>query len=174
MKHILLLFIVIATLGSCKKNDPTPAPTPPVVPTSSYYIEAVANGTLVNASQVQTAQSDSLNNYYDGTQNPQYLSMAQFVNSPTSLQGWSIALYYNLDAMIIPTTYNNASDDIVIGYTSPAMDMYVNDGIDPNTIVTVTSKTGDILQGTFSGKLYSATDSITVTNGKFKVKLKRR
>ena len=179
MKYTLLSLAIIATLFSCKKKDTTPSTTatttPPPTPTSAYYIQGNVNSTFVNANQIQTAQSDSLNNYYDGTTNPQYLSMSQFVNTPTTFEGFTIALYYNLDAMTIPTTYNNATDQIVISYSAPAFGTsYVNDGVDPNTIVTVTSKTGDILQGTFSGKLYSSTDSVSITNGAFKVKLFRK
>lgn len=178
MKHILLLAAIVVTISSCKKKDKTPAATAATTttptPTSTYYIQGNKNSTFVNANQMLSAQNDSMNNYYDGTTNPQYLSMSKFVNTPTSFEGWGIALYYNLDSMKIPTTYNNATDQIVIGYTSAAMVNYVNDGIDPNTKVTVTSKTGDLLQGTFSGKLYSSTDSVTVTNGKFKIKLYRK
>ena len=179
MKNLLIIPAVIVMLFSCKKKDSTPASTtstttPPVTTASTYYIEANINNALVRADKIISVQSDSGYNSFDAWTTT--LGMLKYVNTSTA-QNWSINLSYNLDSIVVPRTFNDNDGNMQIMYFPPgAATAYSNDQYEPTTTLTMTSKTNDILEGVFSGKLYSTgtpRDSMIITNGKFKVRIYR-
>ena len=178
MKHTLLALVIIATLFSCKKKDTTPSTNNTITPPntqSAYYIQGTVKGSVIKADMIPTGQADSTYTYYQAS--TPLVSMTKYVNfSPTNFQSWSLAFYYDLDAITVPVTYNGSIDQLVLSYSPPGgiTYPYVNDPADSTTILTLTSKAGDILEGTFSGTLMSPTDTIIVTNGAFKVKVVRK
>ena len=177
MKYTLLSFAMIAALFGCKKEEePAPASTttPPTTTASPYYIEGNVDGVYVKADQLPTGQQDSTYCYFD--MSTPLVSMTKYVNfSINNLQCWSLSFYYDLDALTIPTTYDGAVDNIVLSYSPPGSMTYPydNDFGYPSAL-TVNSKTGDVVEGTFYGTFVSPTDTVVVTNGKFKVKVVRK
>ena len=106
-----------------------------------------------------------------------------------------INILKDLDAMPIPSTYVDgkndefdvtpASDvDFAISYTEflEGFSFSYTGHFKSDMKLTVTSKTGDVIKGTFEGWMFSDVfdfstdelyDSIRVTNGEFKIQLKR-
>jgi hypothetical protein len=179
MKRTLFLSLIIATFISCSKKEDNTTPTTNnnVTPNTNsvYYIEGKADGVYIKADMIPAGTMDSTYTYYKAS--VPLVSMTKYANfSLSNMQSWGLSLYYNLDAITVPHTYNCSVDDVVLGYT-PAGGFtypYVLDPSDSSATLTVTSKTGDVLEGTFNGTMISPTDTIVVTSGKFKVKVVRK
>ncbi len=108
---------------------------------------------------------------------------------------FAIDIFHDLDQLVIPTTYTikpgdiggtgTYSKELLLSYTNlGGIKWSYDEGADCS--LTVTGKTNDIIEGTFSGKLFGpgvinindpfapmVKDSVMVTNGKFKVQLIR-
>ncbi len=181
--YLSLLLIFSLFIGSCKKDKDEPTPTPPANP---YFIEGKVDGTMIKAQYICQYQGCDM-----ATGN--YSSFMQMIDiertlSSTDLRGWNINIYeVDLDNWQLPDTidasamFGNEHMEVSF-YTGgewSSDNHYMSDGVvmGYNSFqVIVTSKTGDILEGTFSGELRNGSDTSLrkhVTAGKFKVKLVR-
>lgn len=185
MKKIILSFtIVLALFTACKKSSSTPNTT--TTPSSSaYFIEGKVNGVMHHCEYKCTLPGcDMSSGNFDAFM--QSITM-QRTTSATSDIGWDLELSeVDLDTWHIPDTLNcsSMSGKVLLQisyYTGPwqSNTNYMNDGVilgDNSFKMYVTSKTGDVLQGTFSGELRNGSntnDTLAVTEGKFKIKLIR-
>ncbi len=103
-------------------------------------------------------------------------------------RGWDIIINdINLSTLTVPKTiylsnYGEGPEYFDFSYYSgPASSAtnWLSDGIvlgEQSFIITITSKTNDVLEGTFSGTVRNGSDmnaTKTITEGKFKIKLYR-
>ncbi len=183
---VALLFIIMAFAGcsSSDDNNPTPAPTPTPTP-SPYFIEGKVDGVMYRAQYTcgYTGCAQATGNYSPFMER---LTMQRTMSASNPI-GWDIMItQLLLDSWVLPDTLD-ASDYFsdehlnLSFYTGnwESDNNYLMDGVvlgDNSFQMIVTSKTGDVIEGTFSGELRNGSDSNltkTVTNGKFKIKIIR-
>lgn len=183
----LILFFITITFAGCSSSDdnnPTPAPTPPPTP-SPYFIEGKVDG-IMYRSQYTCGYAGCAQTAGNYSAFMERITMQRTMAAANPI-GWNIIIsQVLLDSWSIPDTLD-ASDyfseehlDLSF-YTGnwESDNNYLVDGVvlgDNSFQMIVTSKTGDIIEGTFSGQLRNGSDSNltkTVTNGKFKIKVIR-
>jgi len=185
---LMLSFLVI----SCKKDDQTDVENNDNSTTTSseFFIEGKVDGVMVRAEYVcPNTGCDLVTGNYD--YDFDWIVMKRTV-SATDNKGWDILIEgSDLDNWQLPDTIGPS------GYSGEIdldLSYYVGNGVngssysDNNFIVDnvvlgensfemiVTSKANDILEGTFSGELRNGSDTdlrVTITEGKFRVKLLR-
>ena len=182
-KSIYILIIACLSFSACKKDkkdDPKPVVQNP------YYIEGIVDGSLVKSQHICQYQGcETASSYYDEFM--ELIDMERTV-SASDLRGWNIHVYdVNLDTWQLPDTidassmFGNESMQVSF-YTGGEWgsdNHYLSDGVvmgNNSFQLIVTSKAGDILEGTFSGEMRNGSNSNlrkNVTNGKFKIKLYR-
>jgi hypothetical protein len=129
---------------------------------------------------------------YPGSPTGKLIQAGKAKEGATLPEIFAIDIFKDLDLMSIPTTYIVTPADIedttvdalaLLTYTSGTT-IYTSQLPGGNVSCTVTSKTNDLIEGTFSGKLFGniidfsnpfniIMDSIQVTDGQFKVQLIR-
>lgn len=189
MKAKSLLTIVLITgvfsATSCKKKtDPAPTTTP-TSSTSPYFIEGKVDGVMHKATYVCQIPgcSESAGNY-DDFMNWIRMYRNTAANNPI---GWDILIdNVTLSSWQVPdtldaSTYSYNENLQLSYYKGPhqSSNNYLVDAAlgDSSFKMYVTSKAGDVIQGTFSGTLRngdSYSDTVKVTEGKFKIKIVRR
>jgi len=185
MKRYVIISVFLSVLiFSCKKDiDPvTPFPPPTV---SQYFIEGTVDNVLIRSDYVCGYSGCEMNagNYSDFME----MLVMQRTGSASDDKGWSILISdLLLDSWVLPDTLDASSlfdqENLDLSYYKGAWNSdnnYLVDGVvlgDDSFQLIVTSKTGDVIQGTFSGQLRNGSDTsdiVTVTNGKFKIKIVR-
>ena len=171
--------LISISLFSCHNNDNNQVPTPP-----TYYIEGKVDGVMHRAEYIcpYTGCESSSANYNHFMSS---VSM-QRTTSATNSIGWMISVYdVNLDTWQVPDTMMagdfNAEYFDFFYYRGPweSDNLFESDNVvlgDSSFVLKVTGKTGDVMEGTFSGKLRNGTytdSTVTVTEGKFKIHLTR-
>jgi hypothetical protein len=187
MKRLLIcLPVLISLFSSCKKDNTnqTPAPSPSSTG-NTYFIEGKVNGVMHHSEyRCQYSGCDMVTGNYDSFMNAIQM---QRTTSATSDIGWDIHIdQVTLDSWTIPDTldasYPSGQPHLDLSYYSGTWQSDNNwlvDGVvlgDNSFNMKVTSKTNDIIEGTFSGQLRNGSNSdttVTVTEGKFKIKLIR-
>lgn len=183
-KYLYVLIFISLGFSACKKdkkNDPTP-----VVPQNPYFIEGKVDGVLIKAQyvcQFQGCEAAS-SNYSDFMQ---WMDIERTV-SATDLRGWNIHVYdVDLDTWQLPDTIDASAmfgnEHMQVSFYTGGEwgsdNHFLSDGVvmgDNSFQLIVTSKAGDIVEGTFKGELRNGSDTSLrkhVTEGKFKVKVYR-
>ena len=185
MKRYLIISIFLSVLIlSCKKELPPVVPVSPFT-SGSYFIEGMVDGVLVRADYVCGFSGCAMNagNYSDFME---WLTMQRTVSASDD-KGWSILIGdVILDSWVVPDTLDASSlfdqENLDLSYYSGPWvsdNNYLVDGVvlgDSSFQLIVTSKSGDVIEGTFSGQLRNGSDTsniVTVTNGKFRIKIMR-
>ena len=187
MKRYLIISIFLSLLVfSCKKDDDDPVtPTAPTPTATIYFIEGIVDGVTIRAEYVCPYNGCEMNagNYSSFMQ---WLTM-QRTMSGSDDRGWSILVSdLMLDSWVLPDTLDASGlfdqENLDLSYYSGTWSSdnnYLVDGVvlgDDSFQLIVTSKSGDVIEGTFSGQLRNGSDTsdiVTVTNGKFKIKIVR-
>jgi hypothetical protein len=182
---VFAIFLSVFSIISCQDNDdPAPTPTPTPTPAPTYFIEGKVNGIMHRAEYVCSGCGPATGNY-DAFMN--WITM-QRTMSATDQIGWDIHIMdVTLDSWHVPDTLNataiTGNEQLNLSYYKgpwQSDNNYLVDGTvlgDNSFIMYVTSKAGDIIEGTFSGTLRNgsnSSDSVHVTEGKFKVKIVRQ
>lgn len=135
-------------------------------------IEGEVDGTMVSCSyRPPDVTGQNQYDYYDESFNLIFMSRYK---SSTDLRGWTVDITDDLDALTVPKTYDGSSLDFTVSYyTGIGGGFYGNTD---NSTLTITGKSGDVIEGTFSGELEDlfSGDTYTVTNGRFKVQVERK
>lgn len=187
MKTKILSLLVLAAMPflSCQKDKDTtvnkqPTPTPAI-----YYIEGKVDGVLYRAEYICEYNGCDMvtGNYNDFMET---ITM-QRTMSKTNDIGWDIHIRdVVLDDLPVPSTIYATN---MSGQPSIDLSFYTGEWSSDNNYLadpvvlgensfelTLTSKAGDVMEGTFSGELRNGSDTEltkTVTDGKFKIKLIR-
>jgi len=203
----IILGLVIS-VASCKKEteeEDTTTSTETSTETSTGSTTSGTTGTTTLTDEIRAKINGIEKTFtYSGTNTHHYDT--DYPSSPTGKliqagkakegatlpEVFAIDIFRDLDLMTIPTTYTVTPADIEstsidatvwLSYTSGTT-IYLSEMPGGNVSLTVTSKTNDVIEGTFSGKLFGniidlsnpfniVMDSITVTDGQFKVQLVR-
>lgn len=176
------LFMV---MNSCKKdeNETTPAVVVSNPTAIKYFIEGKVNNVMVRAEYY--GLSESSNSNFNGFM---HMITMQRTVSETDGRGWYMNIdNVNLDNWQVPDTLDASQlsdkENLRLSYYSGVHESENNFLVDNVVLgnnsfqMIVSSKSGDIIQGTFHGKLRNGSDSqntVTVTEGKFNVKISRR
>ena len=184
-KFLSLLILAAMPFLSCQKDNDTtvnkqPAPTPAV-----YYIEGKVDGVMYRAEYVCEYNGCDMvaGNYNDFIER---ITMQRMM-SKTDQTGWDIHIRdVDLDALPVPSTIYATN---MSGQPSLDLSFYTGEWSSDNNYLAdpvvlgensfelnLTSKIGDVMEGTFSGQLRNGSDTEltkTVTDGKFKIKLIR-
>lgn len=188
MKTKLLSLLIVAVLPflSCQKDtDDTTVNKQPTPTPAMYYIEGKVDGVLYRAEyRCEYNGCDMVTgNYSDFMET---ITM-QRTMSKTSDIGWDIHIRdVALDALPVPSTIYatnySGQPSIDLSFYTGEWQSDNNFTSDPVVLgeksfeLTLTSKAGDVMEGTFSGQLRNGSDTEltkTVTEGKFKIKLIR-
>lgn len=189
---VLCLGLIISSV-SCKKEEEETTNTSGTSAVLGDEIRCKIDGT-----EVSFLHSGGDTHHYDTNYPPsptgKLIQAGKAIQSSgiTGVQVFAIDIWKDLDQMIIPTTYtvtpadieDSSVDHLVWLSFTTGLTTYLSQMPGGSVSLTVTSKTGDLIEGTFSGKLYGniidlsnpfniQMDSIQVTDGKFKVQLVR-
>lgn len=182
---LMLGFALILTQGchEDENTEETAVVAPPTV--NEYFIEGKVNNVMVRAEYrcPYAGCERSTGNFNE------FMSMItmQRTVSETDGRGWYI--YINnvtLDSWQIPDTLDASqysyNENLRLSYYSgphESENNYLVDNVvlgDNSFQMIVSSKAGDIIQGTFKGQLRNGSDTdnrVTVTDGKFRIKIVR-
>ena len=184
MKKILTLSILALLFFACKKNNTT-TPTPMPTITSSYYIEGKVDGVMHHSEYICPYNGcTETTGYYDEFM--QMITMQRQTSATNSI-GWNIRISdVTLDSWVVPDTLDGTwftgNEHLDLSYYSGTWDSdhnFLVDNVvlgDTSFQMIVTSKAGDVLQGTFHGTLRNGSDDsnrVYVSEGKFKVHIVR-
>jgi hypothetical protein len=165
----IILFSFFLILVSCKK-DTTSLSNDPV--STSYYLTASING-IESEFNTELHSTSNLN-----TTTPtrwSFTGIQQRIQD-TAVLGFSF-LNYNNENITSTTTYPNSQISLLIGYNqSSSNHIYYNDQYGNNFTVLINDITNDYISGSFYGLMMDEripSDTIIVTNGKFKVPITR-
>ena len=164
MKNMFLLLAVASSffLTQCKKDDLSKLELGEIIGT--------VDGTLVSLSFVGEDTAD--NCYSINFQDIDLERRKGLLN----FQAWQISINnVDLDNLAVPVTWDG-TDDVSVTYSESLLDPYVNSSFDTDFRLTLSSRTNDRLQGTFSGTLYQVfgSDSVVVTDGGFDIEIIRK
>lgn len=177
--YTLMMGLTLILTHGCKKEDKDDSTTPT---TSEYFIEGKVNNVLVSAG-IPTTEAITANNYNDVTNT---ISM-QRIFSDDNPKGWSIYIFdVEMDRWQVPDTLDASQPD---GQVHIQMDYFSGFHATDNTYnvapvalgnnsfqMIITSKSDDVIQGTFHGTLKNNSSSnlvVNVTEGRFKIKINR-
>lgn len=177
--------VLAMSLYACQPDDEF-IPEPEPEPDATYYIDFEANGVVYDYEEVLSGSWSGVQlNYYDEANGILSLTMYNDVALSPEFASFSIN-HINLDQLQVPatlildSTVTTSAPTPGFWWTDADNNSYLSKGkvlIDPMPwlTVTITSKNDDIIQGTFSGTLYSHdfSERKTVSNGKFKVPITR-
>jgi len=178
----LMLGLTLILTNGCKKEDQdqNEATTPT---TSEYFIEGKVNNVLISAG-ILTTETTTTSCYNEGTKT---ISMQRIV-SDEDQRGWDIYIIdVELDNWQVPDTLDasrpNDQTQIQVFYYSGIHSFSDKTyKVDPIALgnssfqMIVTSKSDDIIQGTFHGTLKNDDNPnlvVNVTEGRFKIKINR-
>lgn len=182
MKKWTLVILVATTLfAACSKDEDNDNSAT----SDSYFIEGKIDGTMHHAAYVcpNPGCAEITGNYDDFME---WIQMQRTI-SATDPIGWDILISdVFLDTWSVPDTLYATSwsgeEHLALSYYSGphiSDNNYLVDGVvlgDSSFQMIVSSKAGDVIQGTFHGLLRNGSDfddTVRVTDGKFKVKLIR-
>jgi|GEM_PF-5851649 len=187
MKKVLLFVTMLGVFTSgCKKTESdSSSSSSSQTTTATYYIEGKVDGTMIHCEYrcPYSGCDITTGNYSEFMNN---ITMQRTISS-TDERGWDIEISdVTLDTWQIPDTLNASSlfdqENLQLSYYSgpwQSDNNWMLDGVvmgDNSFTMHVTSKTGDVIEGTFSGELRNGSDDSLrkhVTEGKFKIKLVR-
>lgn len=187
MKTKILSLLVLAVLPflSCQKDNDTTVNKQPTPTQAIYYIEGKVDGVMYRAEYVCEYNGCDMvaGNYSDFMET---VTM-QRTMSKTNDIGWDIRIGdVDLDALPVPSTIyaTNMSGQPYLDLSFYAGEWSSDNNYLADPVVlgensfelNLTSKAGDVMEGTFSGQLRNGSDTEltkTVTDGKFKIKLIR-
>lgn len=173
MKPPLFLALIISLfhLSSCKKDEPQ---APDYSTGNSVSFEV--NGTAKNLTYKVPASDPFFNAYLFEDQ----IIQIQRLVSQGSPEGVNFTFdRIKLDQLNLPATfgYSNDSNSISLSffYYDENNVSYGQNILDPDDFqLELSSKTNDVLEGSFSGRLYSVDgDTLSIENGVFEVWVKR-
>lgn len=184
MKNYLFISLLIC-LGFSSCTPEKDSEDEPVI-NNEYYIEGKVDGGLLHATYTCPYSNCVETSGY-------YLEDMQMIQiyrrmSLNDYRAWEIIIEnVDLNTLTVPTTITPSGTEenplyFDVTYYTQASNLspgWISDGIslgENSFTVTITSKTNDILEGTFSGTLRSGSDfdlTKTITEGKFKIKLYR-
>ncbi len=188
MKIYLTIFILaFALMSSCKKDKQTENNEEPIIEeietTPEYYIQGKVSGVMLKADYVCSYSGCEFNasNYSSFMQ---IITMQRTV-SDTDQKGWAIHIrnvdYNNwqLPDTLDASDYSNQIQLDLSYYTGNHVseNNYLIDGVvlgENSFQMIVTSKTDEVVQGTFYGELRNGSDTndhLSVTEGSFKIKI---
>ncbi|HMG82013.1 MAG TPA: hypothetical protein VK559_03180 [Ferruginibacter sp.] len=164
MKKIILFTAIGLTLFSCKKSTSS---TPQVVTTTM-------TATIDGVSDTFNIDTYAYSEFYVNSDSVHISDFSIQADDPAGDYFDLEAGAYKSDKFLVKT-YHSGGDSTTYasGYLEPNGGGYFGDYNTANNpfIVTVTSATSSLIQGTFSGPLYTSEDSTQtakiVTNGKF-------
>jgi hypothetical protein len=157
ISFLLLIATALLTLGACKEDTVGPGPG------SGNYLEATVNNSKLSFAIDLTASPAS----YD-TAAHRVSFNGTIVGSPTKTV--QIIFTFDIDKGIYPTTLTGSDVSMVYieGTSAYNCDLTTND-----CTVTMTSHSGDIVDGTFQGLLKGSAGTVVIKDGKFSAKLRR-
>jgi hypothetical protein len=160
---IALLALPLLLLQSCDENITGPGPG------SGNLFEATIDGEKLTIPLAVI-----------GNAVPRYDTVAQQVSFGGTAFGppnKTVTVFFTFDIDTASVPGSGTQVNIVYIVTSGSTDeIYRCDLVNNNCTVTVTARNGDIIDGTFQGTLVNSSDStkkITITNGRFSVKVTR-
>ncbi len=187
--YLLILAVFLVTLSSCGKDeadDSTDDDTTTTTTLKTYYIQGKVDGVMKTADYVcEYFGCDMVAGNYDEFMNSINMERSKSASDPS---GWNINIYdVNLDELQIPDTLMasgsiHGSGELELSYYTGIRESdnnYTVDDVilgDESFQLIITSKTGDVLEGTFKGELRNGSypeDRKNVIDGKFKIKLVR-
>jgi hypothetical protein len=181
-KLFLVGFAVLAlTLTNCKKESNTPTTTEP----TGDYIRCKVNGVVHTFDKA--GSGGNISNYddnYEGSPNRKVIQMARLEGL---MDIFTIDIFKDLDSLKVPQTLSYGANTSIDNYEfmitymqsfKSYMSIYNEDK--SNSSITITSKTNDVIKGTFKGTYYGVNfdtfdlDSVKITDGEFRVKVVRK
>jgi hypothetical protein len=183
MKKLIFALACVGMLAACTKEETTNPSTgnPGNKPAATQYVKFKAGGKSYEYTVVPSFAASYVN-YYDSSFKMIFINLYK---SSTSSESGSIALnLVDLDSISVPYTCN-ADSNLFAAYpgflwrtaSGTEYQSEGEQGVDPFPYftVTLTGKTSDVLEGTFSGLAKdSAGVKMQITEGSFKMKVSRK